>query len=110
VNWIAQLAQDLTDATRVDRNARRLSKADIEVTTLLTDTCEITAAAAAQKKQVLTVSIPDGTLCVEGDPIRLTQVVGNLLFLWQRISETNDCRAARRVHYATMRGTEPSDS
>ncbi|MFM0171162.1 sensor histidine kinase [Paraburkholderia sediminicola] len=79
VNGIARLAQDLMDATRVDRDALRLSKADIEIAALLADICEITAAAAAEKNQVFTVSIPDATLRVEGDPVRLTQAVSNLL-------------------------------
>jgi signal transduction histidine kinase len=79
VNGIARLAQDLMDATRVDRDALRLSKVDIEIGALLADICEITATAAAEKKQVFIVSIPDAHLRVEGDPVRLTQAVGNLL-------------------------------
>lgn len=79
VNGIARLAQDLMDATRVDQGALRLNKVDVEIATLLADSCEITAAAAAAKNQVFTVSIPDRTLRVEGDPLRLTQAVSNLL-------------------------------
>jgi signal transduction histidine kinase len=79
VNGIARLAQDLMDATRVDRDALLLSKVDIEIATLLADICEVPAAAAAAKNQTFTVSIPDRTLRVKSDPVRLTQAVGNLL-------------------------------
>ncbi|WP_408185916.1 sensor histidine kinase [Paraburkholderia sp. RL17-381-BIF-C] len=79
VNGIARLAQDLMDATRVDRGALRLNKVDLEIATLLADSCEITAAAATAKNQAFSVSIPDRTLRVEGDPVRLTQAVSNLL-------------------------------
>lgn len=79
VDGIARLAQDLMDATRVDRDALRLSKVAIEIATLLADICEVTAVAAAAKNQTFTVLLPDTTLRVEGDPVRLTQAVGNLL-------------------------------
>ena len=79
VNGIARLAQDLMDATRVERGAFRLDKIDLEIATLVADSCEITAAAAAAKNQSFTVSIPDRTLRVEGDPVRLTQAVSNML-------------------------------
>jgi signal transduction histidine kinase len=79
VNGIARLAQDLMDATRVDRDALLLSKVDIEIATLLADICEVPAAAAAPKNQAFTVSIPDRTWRVKSDPVRLTPAVGNLL-------------------------------
>ncbi|ASV97053.1 sensor histidine kinase [Paraburkholderia aromaticivorans] len=79
VSGIARLAQDLMDATRVDQGALRLNKFEFEIAPLLADSCEITAAAAAAKNQAFTVSIPDRTLRVEGDPERLTQAIGNLL-------------------------------
>ena len=43
------------------------------------DPCEITATATSAKNQTFTVSIPDRTLRVEGDPTRLMQAVSNLL-------------------------------
>ncbi|MFM0649600.1 HAMP domain-containing sensor histidine kinase [Paraburkholderia bryophila] len=79
VNGIARLAQDLMDATRVDQDAFHVTKVEIGIVELLADTCEITGAAAAGKSQRFTVSMPDRTLRVEGDPVRLTQAVGNLL-------------------------------
>ncbi|MFM0472032.1 sensor histidine kinase [Paraburkholderia strydomiana] len=79
VNGIARLAQDLMDVTRVDQDALKISKVEVGIVELLADPCEITAAAAARKSQRFTVTMPDRTLRVEGDPVRLTQPVGNLL-------------------------------
>lgn len=79
VNGIARLAQDPMDATRVDQDALHVSKVEIGIVELLADTYELAAAAVASKIQRFTVAMPDRTLRVEGDPVRLTQAVCNLL-------------------------------
>jgi signal transduction histidine kinase len=79
VNGLERLAQDLMDATRVEQEALRLNRANIEINALLADTCEVTVAAAAAKHQTFIASMPDGMLRVDGDPFRLTQAVSNLL-------------------------------
>jgi signal transduction histidine kinase len=79
VNGLERLAQDLMDATCIQQEALRLSRANIEINALLADTCEVAAAAAAAKHQTFIVSMPAGSLRVDGDPFRLTQAVSNLL-------------------------------
>lgn len=51
VSKIERLAQDLMDATRVEQDGLRLTKANIEVVAALADACAMTAAAAAAKGQ-----------------------------------------------------------
>jgi signal transduction histidine kinase len=79
VNGLERLAQDLMDATCIQQEALRLSRANIEINALLADTCEVAAAAAAAKHQTFIVSMPAGMLYVDGDPFRLTQAISNLL-------------------------------
>jgi signal transduction histidine kinase len=79
VAQIARLAEDLMDATRIDRDALRMSKERLDVVPLLAAPLAAAALAAAKRSQTLTVQIADRTLHVEADPVRLAQAVSNLL-------------------------------
>lgn len=76
---IARLSEDLVDATRIGQGGLRLDKLNVEVATILTDSCEMAASAAAARQQTFALQMPDGTLRIEGDPVRLAQAVTNLL-------------------------------
>jgi len=76
---IARLSEDLVDATRVGQGGLRLDKLNVDVAAILADSCEMAASAAAARQQTFTVQMPDSTLRVEGDPVRLAQAVTNLL-------------------------------
>jgi signal transduction histidine kinase len=79
VAQIARLAEDLMDATRIDRNALRMTKERLDVVPVLAAPLAAARVAAAKRSQTLTVQIADRTLHVEGDPVRLAQAVNNLL-------------------------------
>ncbi|WP_120302180.1 sensor histidine kinase [Paraburkholderia sediminicola] len=79
IDAIARLAEDLMDATRVGRGELRVSKVQIDLTDFLTDPLEAVTLAAARRSQTLTIQIPSGTLYIEGDPVRLSQALNNLL-------------------------------
>lgn len=76
---IARLSEDLVDATRVGQGGLRLDKLKVDLAAILADSCEMAASAAAARQQTFTVQMPDGTLRVVGDPVRLAQAVTNLL-------------------------------
>jgi signal transduction histidine kinase len=76
---IARLSEDLVDATRVGQGGLRLDKLEVDVATILADSCEMAASAAAARQQTFTVRMPDSMLWVEGDSVRLAQAVTNLL-------------------------------
>lgn len=78
-NEIARLSEDLVDATRIGQGGFRLDKLNVDVATILADSCEVAASAAAAKQQTFTVQMPDRVLRIEGDPVRLAQAVTNLL-------------------------------
>jgi signal transduction histidine kinase len=79
IDGIARLAEDLMDATRVGRGELRVSKIQVNLSDVLTDPLDAVALAAAKGSQTLTIQIPDGTLRIEGDPVRLSQALNNLL-------------------------------
>ncbi|WP_208866397.1 sensor histidine kinase [Paraburkholderia lacunae] len=91
ITQIARLAEDLMDATRVDRGALRLSKVCVDVVAALAAPLTAAALAAAQRGQTLTVQIADRTLRIEGDPVRLAQAVDNLLHNAVKYTPINGC-------------------
>ncbi|CAG4909872.1 Alkaline phosphatase synthesis sensor protein PhoR [Paraburkholderia saeva] len=76
---IARLAEDLMDATRIGRDALRMSQDHVDVVSFLAAPLAAAGLATAKRGQTFTVQIADRTLRVEGDPVRLAQAVNNLL-------------------------------
>jgi signal transduction histidine kinase len=66
ITQISRLAEDLMDATRIDRGALRVSKAPIEVVAVLAGPLTAAALAAAQRGQTLTVQIAERALRIDG--------------------------------------------
>jgi signal transduction histidine kinase len=91
VAQIARLAEDLMDATRIDRDAFRMSKDRLDLIAVLAAPLAATALAAAKRSQTFTVQIADRTLRVEGDPVRLAQAVNNLLHNAVKYTPENGC-------------------
>lgn len=89
INEIGRLSEDLMDATRVGQGWLRLNKVNVDIVTVLADPCETTASAAAARGQTFIVQIPDPALRVEGDPVRLTQAVNNLLHNAVKYTQAN---------------------
>jgi signal transduction histidine kinase len=83
IDWktgeIERLAEDLVDATRVGQGGLRLDKLNVDVATILADSCEMAALAASARGQTFIVQLPERVLRVAGDPVRLAQAVTNLL-------------------------------
>lgn len=90
---ITRLAEDLMDATRVDRGVLRVSQVPIEVVAILAAPLTAAALAAAQRGQTLTVQIADRALRIEGDPVRLAQAISNLLQNAVKYTPENGCIA-----------------
>lgn len=76
---IARLAEDLMDVTRVDRDVLRICRDHVDLVGFLAAPLAAAALATAKRGQIFTVQIPDKTLRVRGDPVRLAQAVNNLL-------------------------------
>jgi len=76
---LVRLVNDLLDVARVSRGLIELKRSPIDVTGIVRDAAEAARGKLEQQRHVLTVSVPDFPVAVEGDPVRLEQVVANLL-------------------------------
>ncbi len=76
---MTQLLNDLLDVASASRGRIVLHKESLDLTCVLAEAAEATAALMRQKKHELMVQLPDASVYVDGDPVRLHQVFVNLL-------------------------------
>jgi signal transduction histidine kinase len=79
VGQVTRLVDDLLDVSRIARGKIQLRRQRLDLATLVRHTAQDHAAALEDARLALTVTAPDEPVWVEGDPTRLTQVLGNLL-------------------------------
>ena len=79
VTHLSRLVDDLLDVSRVARGLLSLSRVPIEVRDILTKAVEIASPLIEQRAQHLVVSTKQPELWMNADPLRLAQVVANLL-------------------------------
>jgi PAS domain S-box-containing protein len=79
VAHMVRLIDDLLDVSRIARDKLDLQKENIELATIIHHALEACAPLIQRAGHVLTVELPDEPIQVKGDPVRLTQVFGNLL-------------------------------
>jgi signal transduction histidine kinase len=73
------LVDCLMDAARIARGNLTIQKERIDIITVIHSAVEDTRPMIEEYGHALTVTLPDGPVYVEGDPIRLAQVFSNLL-------------------------------
>ncbi|GGY49857.1 response regulator [Pseudoduganella albidiflava] len=76
---MVRLVDDLLDVSRISQGKIALRRAEVELCGLLKAAAETAEPNIAVRQHVLTVKLPDHDIWVDGDSVRLTQVVGNLL-------------------------------
>jgi two-component system CheB/CheR fusion protein len=76
---LVRLVNDLLDVARVSRGLIELQRETLDLIPVVLLSVDAARERAEQRRHVLTVSVPDGPVCVEGDRVRLEQVVANLL-------------------------------
>jgi PAS domain S-box-containing protein len=79
VEHLVRLVDDLLDVSRIARGKVELRKEIVEVAPLVERAIDATAWSFKSKEQSFDVSLPQETVCVDADPVRLVQVLGNLL-------------------------------
>jgi signal transduction histidine kinase/CheY-like chemotaxis protein len=84
---LTRLVDDLLDVSRITQGKIKLQKERIDLITIIERAVEVSRPMMDQRKQQLTVSIPDETVMFEGDLTRLSQVVSNLLDNASKYSE-----------------------
>ena len=79
VAHMARLLDDLLDVARITRGQLVLKKEYVSVQTVITAAIETARPIIDAKQHRLEVLVPDETIWVEADPIRVAQVISNLL-------------------------------
>jgi PAS domain S-box-containing protein len=85
---LCRLVDDLLDLTRINMNKVKLKKERVELRTLAKAVAEDFAEQFKEKGVRLETSIASGSLYLEADPARLTQIIGNLLHNAAKFTET----------------------
>ena len=79
VSHISKLVDDLLDVSRVARGLVSISRVPIQLPDVLSKAVEMASPLVEQREQHLEVSVPPAGLAMSADPLRLAQVVANLL-------------------------------
>ena len=79
VKYLVRLVDDLLDVSRVTRGTVTLSMRRLELATVAARAVEATAPLFEERKHRLDVTVAAQGLAIDGDEVRLTQVLANLL-------------------------------
>jgi PAS domain S-box-containing protein len=79
VEHLVRLVDDLLDVSRIMRGKVELRREPLEVATVVARAVETSQPVLDAERHELTVSLPPGPMWVNGDLVRLAQVVSNLL-------------------------------
>jgi signal transduction histidine kinase/DNA-binding response OmpR family regulator len=79
VQQLVRLVDDLLDISRITRGKIRLQTEPLEISTALARAVETTRPLIDSRRHELTVTLPPEPVLVMADPVRLAQVLGNLL-------------------------------
>ena len=79
IRQMVRLVDDLLDVSRISRGKIELRRGSIDLASAVTHAVEASRPLAESKGIELSVSLPPQPAYVNADPIRLAQVVGNLL-------------------------------
>jgi two-component system, sensor histidine kinase len=79
VRRMALLLDDLLDISRITRGRLELKREYIDLQALIASAVETVRPLIEGRRHVLTVSVPDEPMTLEVDPLRLSQVLSNLL-------------------------------
>jgi PAS domain S-box-containing protein len=79
VQQMARMVDDLIDVARISSGRMTLRRAPVEVREVVEAATETTASLFAERRHALDIRLPEGPLFVNGDSVRLAQVLTNLL-------------------------------
>jgi PAS domain S-box-containing protein len=79
VNHLVRLVDDLLDIARISTGKIELRREPIEISSVILSAVETSRSLIDSRRHQLSITVPSEPLTVEADPVRLTQVVANLL-------------------------------
>ncbi len=89
VHHLVRLVDDLLDVSRVMRGKIELRKEKVELATVVARAVETVQPLVDAQGHELSVRLPSQSLLLDADPVRLAQVVGNLLTNAAKYTEPN---------------------
>jgi PAS domain S-box-containing protein len=88
VSHLVRLVDDLLETSRLTRGTFVLRKERVEAAAIIRNALEAIAPAVERARHRLSCSLPKDPLWIDGDPVRLGQILGNLLD--NAVKYTND--------------------
>jgi signal transduction histidine kinase len=79
VAHLSRLVDDLLDVSRIAQGKIHLSTQLLDIAEIAAKAVEMASPLFEHKAHQLDIAVPRGALFVDGDPVRLAQVIGNLL-------------------------------
>jgi PAS domain S-box-containing protein len=79
VKHLSRLIDDLLDVSRITRGKIQLRKEPLDMSPILRGAIELARPLIEERQHKLSVAIAPGSLPTEGDPVRLEQIITNLL-------------------------------
>lgn len=79
VQHISQLVDDLLDVSRASTGKLRIHRREVDMLRILNAAVDAYSPVMIARRQQFDVALPDATLTINGDPVRLAQILHNLL-------------------------------
>ncbi len=79
VSHMVRLVDDLMEVSRITRGKINLRKERVELTAILRSAVETSRPLAEAARHQLAITVPTEPLILEADPVRLSQIIANLL-------------------------------
>ena len=89
VQQLTRLTNDLLDVSRITRDKLTLQRRRVAISEIIDGALETVRPLLARRSQQIEAEVPPRALLVDGDPIRLTQILTNLLDNAARYSPEN---------------------
>jgi signal transduction histidine kinase/ActR/RegA family two-component response regulator len=102
VNHLTRLVDDLLDVSKITRGKVELRKERVEIAEVIAKAVEMASDLFEQRSHDLVLDVSRERLAVDGDPVRLAQVVANLLTNAARYTERGG-----RITVSARREGEP---
>ena len=79
VNHLVRLVDDLLEVSRINHGALELRRERVELATVVRNATEASEPLVREARHALRVTLPEERVWLEGDPVRLAQILANLL-------------------------------
>lgn len=79
LHTMARLLDDLLDMSRISQKKFKLQREPVKLSTIINQSLEMIAPQIDERQHTLTVLEPKEDLWIDGDPVRLAQIIVNLL-------------------------------